>query len=539
MLKGWRVVFTDSSFCCCSEGLMSSLENKPFTCRMRPNYCPDPKPDVANIKYRLARKGNCMSYPEIIHHGAVDTVTGSCHQLCMDASSSLLIDCGSVQERGERAGPVSFGFDPVSIRALLITHVHNDHVGRIPELLASGYKGPILCSEPSAHLLPLVMEDLLKIDFAHDPGQVERYLEIINKRIIALPFDNWFSLVDHESLRCRVRLQRAGHILGSAYIECDLQYPAQERSVSVVFSGDLGASHTPFLPAPKSPGRADVLILESTYGDRLHQDRSIRQQELERIIDKALEDNGTVLIPAFSIGRTQELLYELEDILQRKMLSNHSAEPREHVGGEEVRPADWSRLPIILDSPLASRFTKVYQSFEDYWDEDARLKLDVGRKPLGFRQLITIDTHEQHLRTVNYLSSTARPAIVIAGNGMCAGGRIVNYLKAMLGDTRHNVVFVGYQAKGTPGAAIQLHGPLGGYVELDRERFYIRAGIHAAKGYSAHADQAELVEFVTGMNEWPAQIRLVHGEAAAKKALGNILNRKYALEKRALELLIP
>ncbi|EGH42942.1 Beta-lactamase-like:RNA-metabolising metallo-beta-lactamase, partial [Pseudomonas syringae pv. pisi str. 1704B] len=137
-----------------------------------------------------------MSYPQIIHHGAVDTVTGSCHQLHIDVSSSLLIDCGSVQERGRQSESASFGFDPEAIRALLISHVHNDHVGRIPELLASGYKGPILCSEPSAHLLPLVMEDLLKIEFAYDPGQVARYLDVINKRIIALPFDDWFSLID-------------------------------------------------------------------------------------------------------------------------------------------------------------------------------------------------------------------------------------------------------------------------------------------------------------------------------------------------------
>ena len=162
-----------------------------------------------------------------------------------------------------------------------------------------------------------------------------------------------------------------------------------------------------------------------------------------------------------------------------------------------------------------------------------------GRQPLGFSQLITVDSHDRHLQTVNYLASTARPAIVIAGNGMCAGGRIVNYLKAMLGDRRHNVVFVGYQAKGTPGAAIQKHGPVGGYVELDRERFDIRAGISTVAGYSAHADQDGLVRFVTSMTEWPARIRLVHGEASAKKALGNVLNRKYSLANRRLELLVP
>ncbi|MEE4741003.1 MBL fold metallo-hydrolase [Pseudomonas alliivorans] len=473
-----------------------------------------------------------MSFPKLVHHGAVETVTGSCHQLCMDAVNSLLIDCGSKQA-AEAVDVAGFGFSPANIRALLLTHVHNDHVGRIPELLASGYKGPIICSEPSAHLLPLVMEDILGIQFGHDSEQVGRHVEAIGKRIIALPFDTWFELIATESLHCRIRLQRAGHILGSACIECDLTYPLENRSQRVVFSGDLGASNTPFLPAPRPPERADVLVLEATYGDRLHEDRVTRQQRLERLIDKALEDKGTVLIPAFSLGRTQELLYELEDILHRKGLSR--AQP----ANDEVSTVDWPQLPVILDSPLASRFTKAYQSFSDYWNEGARERLEQGRAPLGFSQLITVDSHASHLQVVNYLTSTARPAIVIAGNGMCAGGRIVNYLKAMLGDRRHNVLFVGYQAKGTPGAAIQAHGPRGGYVELDRERFDILAGVATVNGYSAHADQAGLVAFVTGMDGWPAQIRLVHGDRPAKKTLAQVLERKYSLRKRAVELIIP
>ncbi|WP_200999926.1 MBL fold metallo-hydrolase RNA specificity domain-containing protein [Pseudomonas cichorii] len=480
-----------------------------------------------------------MSFPEIIHHGSTNNVTGSCHQLFMESASSLLIDCGAIQHERVVPDTGKFGFSPTDIKAFIVTHVHADHVGRIPGLLAAGYQGPILCSEPSAHLLPLVMEDLLKIEFHHDRKQIDRYLALIEKRVIALPFDHWFVLANTDSLICKVRLQRAGHILGSAYIECDLHYPLEGRTERVVFSGDLGAAHAPMLPSPKSPERADILVLESTYGDRLHADRSTRQLRLEQVIDQALEDHGTVLIPAFSIGRTQELLYELEDILRRKTLPGRSSDQDVGPADTSVLPIDWPQLPIILDSPLASRFTGVYQAFQDYWDEDAQERLKSGRRPLGFSQLITIDSHDRHLQTVNYLASTARPAIVIAGNGMCAGGRIVNYLKAMLGDRRHNVVFVGYQAKGTPGAAIQKHGPVGGYVELDRERFEIRAGISTVAGYSAHADQEELVRFVTGMAEWPAQIRLVHGEASAKKALGNVLNRKYSLANRRLELVIP
>ncbi len=482
-----------------------------------------------------------MQYPQITHHGAVASVTGSCHELHMDESHSLLVDCGALLEpaEGKESSAIdSVQFDLDTVKVLVLTHVHADHVGRIPELLAAGYIGPILCSEPSAHLLPAVLQDAFSHQFGRSPKELDDYLTIINKRIVALPFDRWFTIVENDQLVCRVRLQRAGHILGSAYVECDINYPLEMRDKRVVFSGDLGSSHTPFLPSPESPERADILVLESTYGDRLHEDRASRQERLEAVIDQALADNGTVLIPAFSIGRTQELLYEIEDILRRKAFSDahFPADPQ----GSDARPAaGWSRLPVILDSPLAASFTSIYRDFNDYWDAEAQERLGEGRRPLAFEQLITIDSHDKHLQVVNYLSSTKRPAIVIAGQGMCAGGRIVNYLKAMLGDSRHNVVFVGYQVKGTPGAAIQTYGPQGGYVELDRERFAINAGVTTVGGYSAHADQGELIEFVTGMSEWPEEVRLVHGDSTAKKELGQRLARKYSQARRMLNLQIP
>ncbi|WP_341520858.1 MBL fold metallo-hydrolase [Pseudomonas sp. G.S.17] len=477
-----------------------------------------------------------MQYPQITHHGGVASVTGSCHELQMDEHYSLLIDCGALLESVDGKDPsavnsIQFALD--TIKALVLTHVHADHVGRIPELLAAGYTGPILCSEPSAHLLPVVLQDAFSHQFGRSAEELDDYLTTINKRIVPLPFDRWFTVVETDQLVCSVRLQRAGHILGSAYVEFDINYPLEKRNKRVVFSGDLGSSHTPFLPGPKSPERADILVLESTYGDRLHEDRASRQQRLEAVIDQALADNGTVLIPAFSIGRTQELLYEIEDILRRKVLAD-APFPTNPEGIEAGPAAGWSQLPVILDSPLAASFTRIYRDFNDYWDAEAQERLSEGRRPLAFGQLITIDSHDKHLQVVNYLSSTKRPAIVIAGHGMCAGGRIVNYLKAMLGDSRHNVIFVGYQVKGTPGAAIQKYGPQGGYVELDRERFAINAGVTTVGGYSAHADQGELIEFVTGMSEWPTEIRLVHGEINAKKTLGASLNRKYAAKKRAV-----
>jgi metallo-beta-lactamase family protein len=200
---------------------------------------------------------------------------------------------------------------------------------------------------------------------------------------------------------------------------------------------------------------------------------------------------------------------------------------------------DWPTLPIILDSPLASRFTQVYRELEPFWDNEALQRVKQGRNPLGFEQLITVDSHQVHLAMVSHLASTARPAIVIAGNGMCSSGRIVNYLKAMLHDPRHDVLFIGYQAQGTPGRAIQIYGERGGYVDLDGERYKIGAKVHTIGGYSAHADQKGLLGFVTRMRGWPSQVRIVHGESGAKRELGERLKALYKKAQRNLELLIP
>ncbi|MBZ3662140.1 MBL fold metallo-hydrolase RNA specificity domain-containing protein [Pseudomonas monteilii] len=460
-----------------------------------------------------------MEYPVLSHHGGTRSVTGSCHQLHLDPSTSMLVDCGL--EQGAEAAPgaetASLGFDVQGIEALIVTHVHLDHVGRIPALLAAGYRGPILCSEPSARLLPLVLEDAYKLSVSSDPAQVARYLDFVRDLIVPLPFEHWHTLVERPGLECRIRLQRAGHLLGSAYLECDMKHG--QANSRYVFSGDLGACGNPLLRPLQPPERADVLVLESTYGDRLHAHAGDRRQRLEAAIDRALADKGTILIPAFSLGRTQELLYELEDILHRKALLGSTGP------GPDGDPLDWSQLPIILDSPLAQRITRVYRELHDYWNAEAKARLAQGREPLGFSQLISVDTHARHQQVVNYLKSTGRPAIVIAGNGMCSGGRIVNYLKAMLGDPRHEVIFVGHQAKGTPGAVIQASEGEQGFVQLDLDgqMYEIRAKVVTLSGYSGHADQAGLVNFVQGMSESPGTIVLVHGEQRAKVALKQAL----------------
>lgn len=453
---------------------------------------------------------------EIIHHGAVDGVTGSCHQVLLADGNSILIDCGlfqgaEVSGDGSSFDQLAINFPVDQVQALVVTHVHIDHVGRIPYLLAAGFRGPIICSEPSALLLPLVLEDAVKIGFTRDERLVNRFLRKIESQIVSLPYKQWHEVIKGVT-SLKVKLSPAGHILGSAYVECELRQGREKKRL--VFSGDLGAPYTPLLPAPRSPYQADVLVIESTYGDRNHQGRKERKNALKGVIERALENRGVVLIPAFSIGRTQEILYELEAIIHRyKGLPIHHG-------------LTWDDLEIIVDSPLAASFTESYRQLKPFWDKEALRRVRSGRHPLSFEQLLTIDDHQTHLRTVEYLAKRGRPAIVLAASGMCTGGRVVNYLKAIIEDSRHDILFVGYQARGTPGRIIQKYGPKGGYVDLDGKRYDIRAKVYSLSGYSAHADQADLLNFVRRMRKPPSEIRLVHGDDEAKQTLKKLLLRK-------------
>ncbi|MBL3590164.1 MAG: MBL fold metallo-hydrolase [gamma proteobacterium endosymbiont of Lamellibrachia anaximandri] len=457
---------------------------------------------------------------QIIHHGAVTGVTGSCHELFVGAGNSVLIDCGLFQ--GEEASPggahsdqLEIDFDIRQVRALLVTHCHIDHVGRIPWLIGAGFDGPIYCSEPTAELLPLVLEDALRIGVTRNEGLIRRFLKRIKKRLKPLGYAQWAVVLPASSgASLKIRFQPAGHILGSAYIECLAKVAGEQKKI--IFSGDLGAPYAPLLPAPKPPYSADLLVLESTYGDRLHEGRRERRHRLQAVVERCFTNRGVILFPAFSIGRTQELLYELETIFHQCR------------GRKAGRNIDWDDVEVIVDSPLASEFTKVYRRLQPFWDREAKRRLMQGRHPLSFEQMTTIKGHQDHLAVVNYLQKTARPTIVLAASGMCSGGRIVNYLKALIGDSRTDVVFVGYQAAGTPGRAIQHYGPQGGYVFFDEKRYAIRAGVYTLGGYSAHADRDSLVRFVKGMRRRPAEVRLVHGDDEAKRAL-----------KEALQVALP
>ena len=466
------------------------------------------------------------TYPQFQHHGAVPGVTGSCHRFMADENNHVLVDCGLFQGEGEEVDTFAqhqIEFSISAVKALVVTHVHIDHIGRLPYLLAAGFTGPIICSVPSAKLLPLVIEDALKIGFTRDRNLIERFLATVNEQLVPLDYKQAHSIVETDDLKIRVKLQRAGHILGSAYVELDAIYPSRKHRA--VFSGDLGAPYAPLLPAPRSPYQADTLIIESTYGNRLHESRQERKQRLKAAIEQALKNQGSVLIPAFSIGRTQELLYELEGLIAR--------------GG-----GLWKDLEIIVDSPLAARFTEVYRELKPYWDAEAQRRVRSGRHPLSFDNLYTVGSHDEHQQTVAYLADTRRPAVVLAASGMANGGRILNYLKTMLGDPHHAVLFVGYQAPGTYGHTIQRFGPERngrrvGWVDIEGERYEIKADVLTIGGYSAHADQKDLINFVKRMRHWPKQIRIVHGDDQARAALKSKLQELGQSYGRDFDVVVP
>src|SRR5690554_3596114 len=434
-----------------------------------------------------------VGYPKILHHGATRGVTGSCHRYVADEQRHLLIDCGLFQGNDAGEDPLErhrIEFDIRAVLALIVTHVHIDHVGRLPYLMAAGFQGPIICSEPSARLLPLVIEDALRVGFTRDSQLIERFLRTVEQHLQPLPYGLWHTVVDTAQLVVRVWLQRAGHILGSVYVEIDREerVAAGKQRHRTVFSGDLGAPHTPLLPAPRAPYGADALVLESTYGDRRHEDRSSRRKRLQAVLQHALNEGGTVMIPAFSIGRTQELLYELEGLI-------HHA-PRTSVVG-----MDWRRLRVVVDSPLAARFTGVYRELKPFWDAEAQRRVRSGRHPLNFDNLFTVDSHEQHQQMVSLL-------------------------------TRDR------QAPGTPGHQLQQigTGALSPVIELDGERVAVKAGIQTIGGYSAHADQRDLLNFVRRMRRKPDHVRIVHGDSRAKRALQGELQK---LLGQGAEVVVP
>jgi metallo-beta-lactamase family protein len=441
------------------------------------------------------------------HLGAEHCITGSCH-LLQTNGLTIMVDCGLAQGGNTQTDMDDWLVSPSEIDYLFLTHAHIDHIGRVPELIQEGFKGEIICSHPTKALLYPMLADAMKFSGIPE-GLVRRIAWTIDDVSWGFEFNETFDLEKDISFR----LGRAGHILGSAFI----RFQDHNSGSSVLFSGDLGAANTPILVDPDPPQTADLVVMESTYGDRLHEPRDQRVRQLGDILTRALADGGKVFIPAFSLGRTQELIYEIDRIFSDRVC--RAMFPR--LQGKQ-------RPPVFVDSPLGLEITRIYASLSKYWDNEARGLKARGDHPIDFKGLIAVKDHRDHLKVCDMNG----PAIILAGSGMCSGGRIVNHLKKGIDDPRNDILFVGYQAAGTPGRAIQKYSQRpGGYVVLDGERKTIKAKVHTLSGYSAHADQKGLVDWIEGMPDKPRAVKLVHGETAARNVLAEILEKRgYAVQ---------
>jgi len=457
-----------------------------------------------------------MKKPNITHLGGENTVTGSCHLLQANGLN-VMVDCGLAQGNDTILRMESWPVSPSDVDYLFLTHAHIDHIGRVPELIERGFSGEIICSHATkALLIPMLQDAMGFTDWSEK--KVDNLLRTIDELSWGFEYRETFSL----KKGIKFKLGCAGHILGSCFIRFELS-----DGFTIVFSGDLGAKDTPILCDPDVAEGCDLLILESTYGDRNHEGRKSRIEVLRKVLGRALDDGGIVYIPAFSLGRTQELIYEMDRLFSDTQCERLMAAKRrknrkikESKDGLAAQKAEFN-IPVFIDSPLGLEIKKIYSRLSEYWDKEARALMAKGDHPIDFEGLYAVERFRDHKR----LLEMDGPAIVIAGSGMCTGGRIIEHLKAGITEHKNDIFFVGYQAKGTAGRDILKYSKRpGGYVVLDGEKFDIKAKVHRLTGYSAHADQKGLIEWVASMPERPGRIKLVHGEIKAQKAMRRALD---------------
>jgi len=426
--------------------------------------------------------------------GAAGEVTGSCNMFTT-GGKKFLVDCGMFQgsQFNEDKNNDPFGFEPKEISGVIITHAHLDHVGRLPLLVKNGYEGKFFATPPTVELTELILDDALQIMLYNQRhfGKPVLYnstdIAKVVERFKAVDYHQKYSLTPDVAFT----FYDAGHIFGSAFVKIEAE------GKKIIFSGDIGNINVPILRDTDTlPGGVDVLVCESTYGDRLHESAMQRQEILEKLISTAISKGGTLMIPSFSLERTQELIYDLNDLVARKHKLPH--------------------VPIFLDSPLAIKATKVYLKYPKYYDAEATRLTKSGDELFKFPGLVMTATKEES-KKINQMPGTK---IIIAGAGMMNGGRIVHHAMRYLSDARNTLLIIGYQAQNTLGRKIlDGHSP----VEIMGEKIPVHCHVKAIGALSAHGDQDKLLDWIGGGLSVPKQVILTHGEPAASSALAKRL----------------
>ncbi|PIW36803.1 MAG: MBL fold hydrolase [Candidatus Kerfeldbacteria bacterium CG15_BIG_FIL_POST_REV_8_21_14_020_45_12] len=432
--------------------------------------------------------------------GAAKKVTGSCYFI-ETSTINVVVDCGMHQggKIGEEENFEPFPFDPTSVAALFITHAHLDHTGRIPKLVKDGFRGRIIATPPTVELAKLILEDSTRVlghealQHEHDPIYTEDDLKL------TLPL---FEEVDyHEKIQIddnvTVEFFDAGHILGSACVRVTAD------GKSVVFSGDLGNPPVPLLKPTEIIKEADYVVMESTYGGRIHEDRENRRLLLRSAIYESVTMKGVLMIPAFAMERTQEILYELNDMVNNK----------------DIPP-----VKIYLDSPLAIKATRVFQKFENYFNKATLHEIKSGDDVFNFPGLVMTESVDES-KSIN---KAPNPKVIIAGSGMAQGGRILHHIERYITDRNSQYLIVGYQVNGSLGRKI-LDGDK--VVKVKGNDLEVKAKVRAIGGYSAHADQPKLTTWISGFDKKQLKrVFITHGEEDQASALARHFNQSFEFD---------
>ena len=447
--------------------------------------------------------------------GAAENVTGSRFLVESDKSRTL-IDCGLYQEREFRSRNwEDFPMNPSEIDNVLLTHAHLDHCGYLPKLVREGFKGKIFCTPPTAGIVEISLMDSAKIQEEDAKFKKRRHKRAGRKgthpEIPLYTIEdarNVFSHFEEVSYQQEIQispgikatLYDAGHILGSAMVELKIDENGKEKTL--IFSGDIGRWDRPILRNPTLFEKADFVFMESTYGNRLHEEKEPSLKKLQRIIVETKDAGGNIIIPTFAIERAQELLYDINKLLRENKIPH---------------------LLVFVNSPMAINVTEVFKEYPDYFDAEARALLKEDNSLFDF-PLLKLTKSVAESKAINYIKGTS---IIMAGSGMCTGGRIKHHLVKNITRPESTILFVGYQAKGTLGREI-LERPEN--VRILGQTYPVRARIEKINGISAHADKDELLRWVSGFRKPPQKIFIVHGEKEVAAEFASTLRNKLKSE---------
>lgn len=450
--------------------------------------------------------------------GASTGVTGSCH-LLTSGEHKILLDCGQFQggKAQDALNYEKFPFEPSEIECVVLSHAHIDHCGRLPLLTKRGFEGKIYCTDATADLLSVMLKDSAYIHEketewknrkAERAGreQVEPLYTIEDaEKTLSLVSPILYDQQIEINSDMKIVFNDAGHILGSAITE--LWVTEDDKESKIVFSGDLGMEGRPILRDPTYIKKADYVIMETTYGNRIHKELGSGVEKLIEIILNTTRRGGNVVIPSFAVGRTQELIYELN---------------RFYDSNNEYRK-ELDKIFVYIDSPMATTATEIFRRNAQVFDEETREYILKGDNPLEFKNL-KFTRSSKESQDLNFNNE---PKIIISASGMCEAGRIRHHLKHNLWNPKNSIVFVGYQGQGTLGRSLVEGIKM---VTLFGEEIQVNAEIHNLEGFSGHADQNGLFAWLAHFEQKPKQIFLVHGEEESKKDFAKLVNEKLSYE---------